>query len=361
MLSDTLTAYLSHLAVERGLSVNTIAAYRRDLTRYCEYLTTQGFLSLSAVTPSDVRDFLTTTREGADGGAPLTASSVARLTASVRGWHKFIAGESAFDIPLSIGEAHSQKGGPTCESTNPNSQVPPSDPAANIHPPTLPKRLPHALSIDATQHLLEAATTGDNVISLRDRALLELLYATGARVSEITALDIDAFSGLLSGTHSGVLGDAQRDTNSNANSGVEPDELLMISVVGKGNKERLVPVGSYALQAVIDYLVRARPALIEHAAANTHALFLNQRGRRLSRQSVWEIIQAAAHRAELTEHISPHTLRHSFATHLLTGGADVRTVQELLGHASVTTTQIYTMVTADALREVYLTSHPRAL
>lgn len=336
-LSAELQSYLSHLAIERGLAGNTVAAYRRDLMRYTDYLTALGKESLLAVAPDDVRDFLMATRDGSDGGTPLTASSVARLTASVRGLHKFVAGEAAFQMPSLAVE-------PT--ETTPNTHAPQPtitqiDPAANIHPPTLPKRLPHALSIDATQRLLAGAVTGDNIISIRDKALLELLYATGARVSEITALDTDAFQGIP---------DQQ-----------EPDELLMLSVVGKGNKERLVPVGSYAHQAVTDYLVRARPALLANSPVNTHALFLNQRGRRLSRQSVWEILQAAAKRAELTEHVSPHTLRHSFATHLLTGGADVRTVQELLGHASVTTTQIYTMVTADALREVYLTSHPRAL
>jgi len=332
-LVTALAAYLSHLAVERGLSANTLAAYRRDLTRYCDYLTVHGFATLAAVTPQDVRDFLTATREGSDGRTPLTASSVARLTAAVRGWHKFIAGEAAFVIPNSLVEPEA--------STKIVSSPQGTDPAVNIHPPALPKRLPHALSIDATQRLLAGAVTGDDIISLRDKALLELLYATGARVSEITDLDADAFAGY--------------------EPSMEPEELLMISVIGKGNKERLVPVGSYAYQAVTDYLVRARPALLEHSPVNTHALFLNQRGRRLSRQSVWEVLQAAAARAQLTEHVSPHTLRHSFATHLLMGGADVRTVQELLGHASVTTTQIYTMVTADALREVYLTSHPRAL
>jgi integrase/recombinase XerD len=233
------------------------------------------------------------------------------MLASVRGFHKFAATEVEF---------------------------PDIDPAANIKAPSLSKRLPHALSIDAVRRLLEAAWTGDNPVALRDKALLELLYATGARVSEVTALDTDAFP---------------------------PDhdkgDVLLINVIGKGNKERLVPVGSYAYEAVYDYLVRSRPVFLQNAKTNTHALFLNTRGQRLSRQSVWEIIQNAAARAELSEHISPHTLRHSFATHLLSGGADVRTVQELLGHASVTTTQIYTMVTRDTLREVYASSHPRAL
>ncbi|MCL1800307.1 MAG: site-specific tyrosine recombinase XerD [Promicromonosporaceae bacterium] len=300
--------YLGHLAVERGLSPNSIAAYRRDLERYLSYLSAQGKGAIADIAADDVAGFLEAARSGSDGGTPLAASSAARLMASVRGWHRFLEQEGT-------------------TTANPTSQVP---------TPKLPLRLPHALAVDQVQLLLETAGTGDPPESLRNRALLELLYATGARVSEITALDTDTITW-------------------------GPDsELALIAVVGKGNKERLVPVGGYARGAVDDYLVRARPALLAKGSG-THALFLNTRGRRLSRQSVWEIIQTTAARANLTEHVTPHTLRHSFATHLLQGGADVRVVQELLGHASVTTTQIYTMVTRDQLREVYLTSHPRAL
>ena len=327
-LSAALSAYLSHLAVERGLAGNTLQSYRRDLTRYCSYLQNQGINTLSGLTAQDVQSFLVAAKEGSDGGTQLAASSVARMLASIRGWHKFIAAESGNSV-VELASA-------------PNSRLDttPADPAATLKAPTLPKRLPHALSIDSVQKLLNAAEIGDNPISLRDRALLELLYATGARVSEITALDTDVFP---------------PDSTDN--------ELLMINVIGKGNKERLVPVGSFAYRAVSDYLVRARPGLMaaNKTGRDIHALFLNQRGQRLSRQSVWEIIQAAAQRGNLIEHISPHTLRHSFATHLLSGGADVRTVQELLGHASVTTTQIYTLVTRDTLREIYATAHPRAL
>ncbi|WP_036970895.1 tyrosine-type recombinase/integrase, partial [Promicromonospora kroppenstedtii] len=196
--------------------------------------------------------------------------------------------------------------------------------------PTQMRRLPHALSVDDVAGLLDAAGTGDGPLPLRDRALLELLYATGARISEIVGLDVDG------------VGDS-----------------TAVRLLGKGSKERVVPVGSFARDALQAYLVRARPALAA-AGRGTPALFLNTRGARMSRQTAWAALQASAARAGLTEHVSPHTLRHSFATHLLSGGADVRVVQELLGHASVTTTQIYTMVTPDALREVYAAAHPRA-
>jgi len=250
----------------------------------------------------------------------------------VRGWHKFAAAEAAYTAGTSAGTftVVSSDGGQQDVSSF-------RDPAVDVKAPALPQRLPHALSVDAVQQLLAAAATGDNAVSLRDKALLELLYATGARVSEITDLDKDAI-----------------DLD------VAKDELQMINVIGKGNKERLVPVGSFAYQAVTDYIVRARP-IFQAKNPGERALFLNKRGKRISRQTAWEIIQGAATRANLAEHISPHTLRHSFATHLLSGGADVRTVQELLGHASVTTTQIYTMVTRDTLREVYASAHPRAL
>jgi integrase/recombinase XerD len=314
VLEFELADYLSHLTVERGLSANTIAAYRRDLARYCEFLVSADREDLASVTADTISEFLQTVRNGHDGRTPLTAASTARMLASVRGWHRYLASE------LEPGVAADAL----------------SDPTLGLTPPSLGIRLPHALSIDQVQRLLKAAATGDPPSSLQNRALLELLYASGARVSEVVALDVDA---------------AQWDPLS---------ELSMITVLGKGNKERLVPVGEFARIAIDDYIVGARPSQLARGSG-THALFVNNRGGRLSRQTAWEIIQKVAARAEIETHVSPHTLRHSFATHLLSGGADVRVVQELLGHASVTTTQIYTMVTRDTLREVYLTSHPRAL
>ncbi|PRZ03490.1 integrase/recombinase XerD [Isoptericola sp. CG 20/1183] len=306
-LEAALRDYLAHVRVERGLSTNTVAAYRRDLGRYARYLAEAGRSALDEVTEHDVRSFLAAVREGSDGGRALSAASAARSLAAVRGWHRFARAE-----------------GLTTE-----------DPSAEVAAPTQTRRLPHALSVDAVARLLAAASSGDTPAGLRDRALLELLYSTGGRISEVVGLDVD-------------------DVGSDA----------LVRLFGKGSKERIVPVGSYARDAVDAYLVRARPVLVAAGSArgrSTPALFLNTRGGRLSRQSAWAVLQGAAERAGLTEHVSPHTLRHSFATHLLAGGADVRVVQELLGHASVTTTQIYTMVTPEALREVYAATHPRAL
>nr|WP_253839189.1 site-specific tyrosine recombinase XerD [Promicromonospora thailandica] len=301
-LDRALRDYLAHLSVERGLSANTVAAYRRDLVRYLAYVDAAGHRSLGGVTETDVTGFVEAVRQGTDGGRPLSASSTARALAAVRGWHRFAQAEG-----LTV-----------------------DDPSADVRAPTQLRRLPHALSVDDVAALLDAAGTGDGPLPLRDRALLELLYATGARISEIVGLDVD-----------GVI------------------DAAAVRLLGKGSKERVVPVGSFAREALEAYLVRARPALAA-AGRGTAALFLNTRGARMSRQTAWAALQSAAARAGLTEHVSPHTLRHSFATHLLSGGADVRVVQELLGHASVTTTQIYTMVTPDALREVYAAAHPRA-
>ena len=327
-LEAALDDYLAHLRVERGLSANTTAAYRRDLARYVRHLGAAGRTSLAAVGEDDVTAFVAAVRDGSDGGAPLSASSTARALAAVRGWHRF---------------AHTE-GMAAC------------DPSAEVRAPTQLRRLPHALSVEAVTRLLEAAgpaavgpgpdqgSADGGPVPLRDRALLELLYSTGGRISEVVGLDVDAL---------GWLG---------ADDDADPERaaaLAHVRLVGKGSKERVVPVGSYARTALDAYLVRARPALAA-AGTGTPALFLNSRGRRLSRQSAWAVLQAASARAGLA-HVSPHTLRHSFATHLLQGGADVRVVQELLGHASVTTTQIYTMVTPDTLREVYAASHPRAL
>lgn len=301
-------AYLDHLAVERGLAANTLAAYRRDLRRYTGHLATLGRARVAEVTEPDVRAFVTAVRTGGDGAAALSAASTARIVAAVHGWHRFCALE-----------------GLTAD-----------DPSRAVRPPAQAKRLPKALSTDDVEALLAAAGLGDGAVPLRDRALLELLYSTGARISEVVGLDVD---------------DLELDPAAAA-----------ARLLGKGRKERVVPVGSFARDAVDAYLVRARPALAA-AGRGTPAVFLNTRGERLSRQSAWAVLRVAAQRAGLAraDDVSPHTLRHSFATHLLAGGADVRVVQELLGHASVTTTQIYTQVTQDTLREVYAAAHPRAL
>lgn len=304
-LERAVDAYLRHISIERGLSEHTVGAYRRDLAVYTQWLTHREISMTEAVTAATVAEFAA---ERASAQPPPAATSLARLQSSVRGLHRFLVREG----------------------------IATEDPTGRLRPPRAPQRLPKALTIDQVEALLDASgpapgTPSDgDLIGLRDRALLELLYATGARVTEIVQLDVDDLA------HGDVL-----------------------RVRGKGSKERIVPIGSYARGAVDAYLARARPELSRRGRA-TPRLFLGARGAPLSRQSAWLVIQQAADRAGLTAHVSPHTLRHSFATHLLQGGADVRVVQELLGHASVATTQIYTHVTVDALRDVYVTSHPRA-
>ena len=289
--------FLDHLAVERGTARNTLESYGRDLRRYTGHLEACGVTDLSAVTEAHVGDFLATLRESG-----LAASSAARTLSAVRGLHRF---------------AHREG-------------VVAGDPAREVVPPTPPRRLPKALPVDDVLRLLDSHP-GDDPRSLRDRALLELLYSTGARISEVVGLDVDDVD---AGERTALLD-------------------------GKGGKQRLVPVGRPALAALETYLVRARPGLAAKGRG-TPAVFLNARGGRLSRQTAWQVLKTAAERAGITAVVSPHTLRHSFATHLLEGGADVRVVQELLGHASVTTTQVYTLVTVTTLREVYATAHPRA-
>ncbi|MBN1092625.1 site-specific tyrosine recombinase XerD [Blastococcus sp. TML/M2B] len=305
------TGYLDHLVVERGLAQNTIASYRRDLRRYAEYLDAAGVRGLGEITESDVAGFLAALRRGDDDHPPLSATSAARAVVAVRGLHRFALLDGLV----------------------------PDDVAAEVRPPTPARRLPKAIPVESVVALIEAAGAVEGPRGLRDRALLELLYGTGARISEAVGLAVD---------------DVDR-------------AQATVRLAGKGGKERIVPVGSYALRAVEDYLVRARPELAGRSRGGVRggALFLNVRGGPLSRQSAWQILRSAAERAGgpdgVVPDVSPHTLRHSFATHLLDGGADVRVVQELLGHASVTTTQVYTLVTVDRLREVYATSHPRAL
>jgi integrase/recombinase XerD len=286
-------------------------------------LSASGRTAIAEVTTRDVAEFLAGLRQGDGGYPPLAASSAGRSVVAVRGLHAFAAAEG----------------------------LSPSDPARQVRPPVPPRRLPRALPVADVERLLGSAGTGDGPRPLRDRALLELLYATGARISEATALDVDDLD-LAGQWPSGSAGGQAR----------MPALPATVLLSGKGGKQRIVPVGSYARQALDQYLVRARPALAAAArvASVSPAVFLNARGGRLTRQGAWGALRAAAERAGIAG-VSPHTLRHCFATHLLDGGADVRVVQELLGHASVSTTQVYTLVTADKLREVYASSHPRAL
>ena len=304
-LQRSVDGYLRHLTIERGMAKNTLLAYKRDLGKYLEALEKLGINDSAEITEIVVRNFA----QALVSERGLVATSVARILAAVRGFHKFMLFEGISD----------------------------NDVSAAVKPPKAPKRLPKAISIQEIEALLKAAgpepddvAGAADIIRVRDRAILELLYATGARVSEIVNMDLDDL--------------------------IDPE---IVRLFGKGSKERIVPVGKYAQAAVAAYLVRVRPTLAT-LSLGTPALFLNQRGSRLSRQSIWQIISNSAQAAKLGVEVSPHTFRHSFATHLLEGGADVRVVQELLGHASVTTTQIYTLVTVDALREIYASSHPRA-
>ena len=307
-LETQLQGYLDHLTIERGVAANTLSSYRRDLRRYSKHLSDRGIEDLAKVGEDDVSEFLVALRRGdPDAGAvALSAVSAARALIAVRGLHRFAAAEGLAEL----------------------------DVARAVRPPTPGRRLPKSLGIDEVLALLEAAggdSPADGPLRLRNRALLELLYSTGARISEAVGLDVDDI-----------------DT-----------EARSVLLRGKGGKQRLVPVGRPAVQALDAFLVRGRPELARRGRG-TAAIFLNARGGRLSRQSAWQVLQDAAERAGITSGVSPHMLRHSFATHLLEGGADVRVVQELLGHASVTTTQIYTLVTVHALREVWAGAHPRA-
>jgi integrase/recombinase XerD len=344
-VTETIRRYLDHLLVERGLAAHTLEAYQRDLRRYASSLAAAGRRQIGEVTTADVAGFLAGLREGDAEHPPLAASSAGRAVVAVRGLHAFALAER-----LTV-----------------------ADPARQVRPPAPPRRLPRAISVAQVERLLKAAGpdpavpgeaaagsdqaaggpagggaagggAGESLSGLRDRALLELLYGTGARISETTGLDVDDLELAACGP-----GRAARLPGA-------------IRLAGKGGKQRVVPVGSYARAALEAYLVRARPALAAAARRGraSPAVFLNARGGRLTRQGAWAALRAAAERAGLAQ-VSPHTLRHSFATHLLDGGADVRVVQELLGHASVTTTQVYTLVTIDKLREVYAAAHPRAL
>jgi integrase/recombinase XerD len=295
--------YLSHLRVEKGLSKNTTSAYKRDLARFTVYLQSQS-IEIDELSTSLMAEFVATLR-GKGGSAPLAESSISRAVVAIRNFYEFAAKEEGFLNPIK-----------------------------EFAPPKIPKRLPKALSIAEIESLISHAVYEGDLLSLRNVALIELLYATGGRVSELVSLTISDIS---------KLGE---------------EETLTIRLLGKGGKERIVPVGKFAQESLDQYLVRVRPSLLKERRSDS--LFLNARGGVLTRQSAWSIVAKAADRAGIAQDVTPHSLRHSFATHLLDGGADIRVVQELLGHSSVTTTQIYTLVTIDRLRESYASAHPRS-
>ena len=302
-LSSHVERFLDHLTVERGLSGNTIEAYRRDLSRYVRFLRENGRRNPALAGEPEIAAFIQELSESEyEPGKPYRPASVARTLAAVRSFHKFLVREG--------------------DATD--------DPAEGVSRPKVPRNLPRPLTVDEVSALVAAPGGDGKPATLRDQAILETLYGAGLRISELVGLDVD---------------DVDLEEGS-------------VRAVGKGSKERVVPLGRYATKAVESYLVRGRPSLAGPRSGG--ALFLNQRGGRLTRQGTTNMIKAQAKRAGIRKRVTPHMLRHSFATHLLEGGADVRVVQELLGHASVATTQIYTLVTKDRLRKVYFEAHPRA-
>jgi integrase/recombinase XerD len=292
--------FLAHLGVEKGLSKNTLSAYGRDIERFLAHAPDPRNITMIGM-----EQYVAKLRRSG-----LQESSISRSVVAIRNYLAFIAREEGSLNPIK-----------------------------DFKPPRIPKRLPKAISINEVTAIIENSLVDGELVTIRDRALVELLYATGGRVSEIVNL---------------TLADISKLDLSDSDSG----GITSIRLFGKGNKYRLVPVGRYAQEALDQYLVRLRPALVKERRVDY--LFLNNQGSRLSRQTAWKIVQNAALRAGIKNEISPHSLRHSFATHLLDGGADIRTVQELLGHSSVTTTQIYTLITIDKLRESYAQAHPRA-
>lgn len=381
-LQRAIEQYLIHLRVERGSSEHTIASYARDLRRYSAYMATLGVIDPERITTAQVRSFMrelaapTVPLAGFDAGeknkqnaqesqeaqeeaaeslALMIASESGRGTGNGRAGQPEKAGapekeaptaEGAPSLPLPLGSnsiARTMAAVRGAHAFWVSALIVPTDPAAPVTPPKNVKRLPKAVSVEDIQRLL-AVPDRETATGLRNRAILEFLYATGARVSEMLNVDIDDvhFEGTL--------------TDEDGNQVTLPGYVRLF---GKGNKERLVPIGSYAQKAIQDYLVRARPSLVAHGKG-TAALFVNGRGGRLGRQGAWLILKEAAEAAGLSSDFSPHSMRHSFATHLLQGGADIRVVQELLGHASIATTQVYTKVTPEGLMEVYRMAHPRA-
>jgi len=294
-------SFLNHLQIERGLAANSIAAYRRDLTKFALFLNSKP---LSEVGPEIISEFGNSLRE-----AKLSVASINRVDSTLRSFFKHLQQEYGY-----------------------------ADPTLEIAPSKAARRLPKALTIDQIVSMIDAAHREGQPITVRDQAMLELLYSSGARVSELIGININDLSSIES----------------------DDGVITTLKLRGKGSKERIVPLGSFASKAIENYLTRVRPDLAANSAKPTSALFLNSRGSRISRQSAWQMVLDAAEAAGVTEHVSPHVFRHSYATHLLDGGADIRVVQELLGHASVTTTQIYTLITIDKVRESYSMAHPRA-
>jgi len=295
------TSFLNHLQIERGLASNSIAAYRRDLRKFADFLNGNP---LSGVDPEIINKFESSLRE-----AKLSVASINRIDSTLRSFFKHLQQEFGY-----------------------------SDPTLEIAPKKSARRLPKALTITQIVSMIEAAHREGQPITLRDQAMLELLYSSGARVSELIGINLNDLSSM--------------QTNDGS--------ITTLKLRGKGSKERIVPLGSFASKAIDNYVTRVRPELTAKSAKTTSALFLNSRGSRISRQSAWQMVLDAAEAAGVSEHVSPHVFRHSYATHLLYGGADIRVVQELLGHASVTTTQIYTLITIDKVRESYSMAHPRA-
>ncbi|CAN1506651.1 XerD Site-specific recombinase XerD [Candidatus Nanopelagicaceae bacterium] len=295
------SSFLNHLQIERGLATNSIAAYRRDLAKFQSFL---QYLALHEVTPEIINDFETSLRE-----MKLAVASINRIDSTLRSFFKHLQQEYGY-----------------------------ADPTLEIAPSKSARRLPKALTIKQIVSMIDAAYREGDSITLRDQAMLELLYSSGARVSELIGININDLSTVQTAD----------------------GEITTLKLRGKGSKERIVPLGSFATKAINDYVVRIRPTLSGKSSKPSAALFLNSRGGRISRQSAWQMVLDSAKAAGVTEHVSPHVFRHSYATHLLDGGADIRVVQELLGHASVTTTQIYTLITIDKVRETYSMAHPRA-
>jgi integrase/recombinase XerD len=298
---EVTSSFLNHLQIEKGLAANSIAAYRRDLSKFANFL---GTRSLSEVDSILISDFQSSLRE-----AKLSVASINRVDSTLRSFFKHLQQEYGY-----------------------------ADPTLEIAPQKSARRLPKALTITQIVSMIEVAYREGQPITARDQAMLELLYSSGARVSELIGININDLSSI------------------DASYG----KVTTLKLRGKGSKERIVPLGSFATKAVENYLVRVRPELASKSSKVTSALFLNSRGGRISRQSAWQMVLDAAEAAGVSEHVSPHVFRHSYATHLLDGGADIRVVQELLGHASVTTTQIYTLITIDKVRESYALAHPRA-
>lgn len=298
-------SFLDHLQIERALSANSIAAYKRDLAKFRAFLSDKS-LDLASVSEEDIVMF-----EMHQKSEGLSLASINRSTSALKTFYKYLAREYSI-----------------------------ADPTTSIASNKLARKLPKALTISEMESLIDSAERSSNSASLRDKAILEILYGTGARVSEIVGIDVGDFNKTM----------------------LDSSEIFTLKLRGKGSKERIVPLGFYAKTALDNYLVRLRPQLVAKSkeSLRNSALFLNSRGARLSRQSAWQIVIAAADACNLSGKVSPHVFRHSYATHLLDGGADIRVVQELLGHSSVTTTQIYTLITIDKVREAYATAHPRA-